>query len=67
MNDYTFKDSKYFDIFVQHRKTGATKTYRMCQNLNVAYNNLCGTYIFAFLWNKTYLQFDTKDSIITIH
>lgn len=66
MNDYTFKDSKYFDVFARSRKTGKITTFRMCQNLNIAYNNLFGTYVFQFLCNKYWCGCDTKDYVITI-
>lgn len=66
MTDYTFKDSKYFDVFIKNRKSGTTTTFRMCQNLNIAFNNLLGTYVFNFLCCKQWYFYDTNDYVITV-
>lgn len=66
MENYTFKDSKYFDVFTTNRRTGKTTTFRMCQNLTIAFNNLYGTYVFEFLCCKNWCYVDTKDYVITI-
>lgn len=66
MNDYTFKDSKYFDVFIKNRKTGTTTTFRMCQNLDFAFNKDLGTYVLEFLCCKKWHFYSTNDYIITI-
>lgn len=66
MNDYTFKDSKYFDVIIKSKTTGKTDTFRMCQNLKIDFNNLLGTYVFNFLYGNRWHCVDTNNYVITI-
>lgn len=57
---------KYFDIFIKDRKTGVVATFRMCENLNIAFDKSLGAYIFEFFMLQNHYCVNTKYYVITI-